>query len=106
MREPATEPMWIMGPSGPAGMPEPTASTQLKNLAASTERVNVLGMITPLRNPAVSLTQAMAGVGRVGDMVAGSGQAREGRRERGEKGERGSGGIRPVPLRRCGQLPG
>ena len=48
MIEPMTEPMWIIGPSGPTGKPDPTARPQLANLAKSTETVNVLGMMMPV----------------------------------------------------------
>mmetsp|Transcript_755 Transcript_755/g.2427 ORF Transcript_755/g.2427 Transcript_755/m.2427 type:complete len:208 (-) Transcript_755:371-994(-) len=51
---PSIAPMWIIGPSGPTGSPDPTASKQLMNLARKTVRVKVLGMMIPLRKDMVS----------------------------------------------------
>mmetsp|Transcript_39642 Transcript_39642/g.53902 ORF Transcript_39642/g.53902 Transcript_39642/m.53902 type:complete len:233 (-) Transcript_39642:20-718(-) len=52
--DPNTEPMWIIGPSGPAGIPLPTARAQLANFAMTTEIVKVLGIMTPFRKADVS----------------------------------------------------
>mmetsp|Transcript_5083 Transcript_5083/g.11089 ORF Transcript_5083/g.11089 Transcript_5083/m.11089 type:complete len:302 (-) Transcript_5083:434-1339(-) len=51
---PIMAPMWIMGPSGPTGMPEPTAVAQLKNLITSVLKLSVFGMCTPFKKPITS----------------------------------------------------
>mmetsp|Transcript_23659 Transcript_23659/g.60756 ORF Transcript_23659/g.60756 Transcript_23659/m.60756 type:complete len:308 (-) Transcript_23659:313-1236(-) len=46
---PMMAPMWIMGPSGPMGIPAPTAVAQDKNFTMSVPRLKTLGMAMPLR---------------------------------------------------------
>ena len=46
---PTIAPMWIMGPSGPTGRPEPTAKTHETNLIASVFTLKILRWCVPLR---------------------------------------------------------
>ena len=55
--------MWIMGPSGPTGRPEPTASAQERNLTSSVLMLNTLGRCTPFRNAIISGTPEPPAVG-------------------------------------------
>mmetsp|Transcript_69669 Transcript_69669/g.157517 ORF Transcript_69669/g.157517 Transcript_69669/m.157517 type:complete len:254 (-) Transcript_69669:444-1205(-) len=70
MMDPSTEPMWIMGPSGPHGRPDPTARAQEANLANNTEMLKVYGMITPLRKTEVSGMPDPAAKGSMKMMMA------------------------------------
>ena len=47
-------PRWIIGPSGPIGIPHPIAATQERNLATSVFTLNILPICVPLRKPVIS----------------------------------------------------
>ena len=47
-------PRWIIGPSGPIGIPQPMAVTHEKNFAISVFRLKILSTWVPLRNPVIS----------------------------------------------------
>ena len=46
---PMIAPMWIIGPSGPTGSPDPTAVAAERNLTAKVFMLRMLGMKQPFR---------------------------------------------------------
>lgn len=49
-----TNPIWIIGPSGPTGKPHPTAATHEKNLTMRVWMLKICLTFVPLRNPVTS----------------------------------------------------
>ena len=49
-----TYPRWIMGPSGPTGIPQPIAATHDRNLATIVRRLKIWRKCVPFRNPVTS----------------------------------------------------